>query len=734
MIDALKITNNLNNNGGKIVGVAERFDYNDLFNSFKINWQLNSSYEISFTATYSDQFKDAFNMLKMKRYLLYKDNFYVIQQLENGFDENGLPTMQVTANAFLIDLMKNVRIDPKQPTEDNPDTSGNSSSDSGDGGDPQPGVVVKRTDEQQTYSLQDRLDQFLKNNDQGITYELHGNFPQVAVDCTGSLYEWLGQNLPLFGAYYVPKGTKLEIYDLQSIAHTSDKQFIYLHNVTSVNFQSDGNDLYNDFDVYGGKMEKDINTADGSGSGNGVDEPVNGNWEPVMQNAASLVGENLSANDIANINHRIQIESSGNETAVNNWDSNAAAGHPSKGLLQFIDSTFNYYCRPPYTNIMRGLDQLIAMMNIPNWRQQISGSGGWSPHGAPISKATIQASSNSGAWGWPFPSVGEGTFTSGQLFGIQPGGGFRTNGFHDGLDFGSIDHPGSEIHAIHGGTVTTAATWGGSEIKWYLVITDDTGLNVEYQEAFSSANNIIVGYGQKVSCGQVIGYRTTNHLHVGITRMNVQQAFSHAFLNDGTWLDPQAMIKNGGDGQSSSGGSDTTSTTTQTYYSLYFHYHDDDSVQQYGLHRGPQVIVDSIYDMDALKKYVDNTVKHDPPTSVTNNEYGESDFKLGDTCRVIIPERQFSQKMTLMGIEYNPFNPDSDATLTWNNTGLAMKDSIYAMYQDINAMNRNVDQINYYGATGTREENHFANMNINRGSSVRFSHDQLSKIKDFTNG
>src|SRR5699024_9072867 len=101
------------------------------------------------------------------------------------FDENGLPTMQVTANALLIDMMKNVRIDPKQPTEDNPDTSGNSSSNSGDSGDPQPGVVVKRTDEQQTYSLQDRLDQFFNNNDQGIKYELHGNFPNVAVDCTG---------------------------------------------------------------------------------------------------------------------------------------------------------------------------------------------------------------------------------------------------------------------------------------------------------------------------------------------------------------------------------------------------------------------------------------------------------------------------------------------------------------------------------------------------------------------
>ncbi|MEU2422845.1 transglycosylase SLT domain-containing protein [Streptomyces sp. NPDC007851] len=36
-------------------------------------------------------------------------------------------------------------------------------------------------------------------------------------------------------------------------------------------------------------------------------------------------------------------ESSGNPRAINLWDSNAAAGIPSKGLLQVIDPTFNTY-------------------------------------------------------------------------------------------------------------------------------------------------------------------------------------------------------------------------------------------------------------------------------------------------------------------------------------------------------------------------------------------------------
>ncbi|GHE12243.1 transglycosylase SLT domain-containing protein [Streptomyces alanosinicus] len=43
------------------------------------------------------------------------------------------------------------------------------------------------------------------------------------------------------------------------------------------------------------------------------------------------------------IYRNIMRESSGNPLAINNWDSNAAAGTPSKGLLQVIDPTFNAY-------------------------------------------------------------------------------------------------------------------------------------------------------------------------------------------------------------------------------------------------------------------------------------------------------------------------------------------------------------------------------------------------------
>ncbi|MFJ4693642.1 transglycosylase SLT domain-containing protein [Streptomyces sp. NPDC088766] len=43
------------------------------------------------------------------------------------------------------------------------------------------------------------------------------------------------------------------------------------------------------------------------------------------------------------IYRNVMRESSGNPNAINLWDSNAAAGIPSKGLLQVIDPTFAAY-------------------------------------------------------------------------------------------------------------------------------------------------------------------------------------------------------------------------------------------------------------------------------------------------------------------------------------------------------------------------------------------------------
>ncbi|NUR29265.1 MAG: transglycosylase SLT domain-containing protein, partial [Catenulispora sp.] len=56
----------------------------------------------------------------------------------------------------------------------------------------------------------------------------------------------------------------------------------------------------------------------------------------------------------------VMHESAGNPRATNGWDSNAAAGHPSIGLMQTIAPTFNAYSLPGYNNIYSPVDNIIA--------------------------------------------------------------------------------------------------------------------------------------------------------------------------------------------------------------------------------------------------------------------------------------------------------------------------------------------------------------------------------------
>lgn len=79
-------------------------------------------------------------------------------------------------------------------------------------------------------------------------------------------------------------------------------------------------------------------------------------------------------------------ESGGNPRAINLWDSNAKAGHPSKGLMQTIDSTFNAYKLPgmndiwnPVHNAVAAIRYMIARYgsigNVPGIRNLARGRG-----------------------------------------------------------------------------------------------------------------------------------------------------------------------------------------------------------------------------------------------------------------------------------------------------------------------------------------------------------------------
>lgn len=381
------------------------------------------------------------------------------------------------------------------------------------------------------------------------------DYPKTRDCIKEKLIESLGGYLQV---EYNPNGANYLDY-LSSIGqdHPNDTPIQLAKNMQSASVEIDPTTVITRVVPLGKTEEAQSVSVEGdSGSTTGTTTAINGDWGEAIKNAATMMGINISQSDVDRIKSLIQHESNGNETVQNNWDSNAKAGHPSIGLVQFIQPTFDKYKVNGYGDIRVGFHQLLALFNDSNWSSDVK-LGGWGPTGLKRMDNPVTQGSKSGSWGWPFPDVGEGIFSGGQLFGVHPGGEFRTNGFHDGLDFGSVDHPGSAVHAIHGGTVVQKGYMGG--LSYYFVTHSSDGFNIVYQEAFSSSNKITVKVGDSVKTGDVVGYRDTSHLHVGVTKEDFGKAVAKSFTNDGTWLDPQQLIKNGGDGSKASDKTETVS-------------------------------------------------------------------------------------------------------------------------------------------------------------------------------
>lgn len=98
-------------------------------------------------------------------------------------------------------------------------------------------------------------------------------------------------------------------------------------------------------------------------------------WNPITLCVLAALGEPSSAESDVNI--IIDYESGGDSTAINLWDRNFLAGHPSKGLIQVIQSTFDYYrtstlandLYDPAANLYAGLNYAVrtygSIHNVP---------------------------------------------------------------------------------------------------------------------------------------------------------------------------------------------------------------------------------------------------------------------------------------------------------------------------------------------------------------------------------
>jgi hypothetical protein len=84
------------------------------------------------------------------------------------------------------------------------------------------------------------------------------------------------------------------------------------------------------------------------------------NLDGWIKQAVSILDSNGTPTSYNAIYQAAMHESAGNPSAVNGWDSNAAKGTPSIGLLQVIQPTFNAYHLAGHNNIYNPVDNIIA--------------------------------------------------------------------------------------------------------------------------------------------------------------------------------------------------------------------------------------------------------------------------------------------------------------------------------------------------------------------------------------
>lgn len=117
-------------------------------------------------------------------------------------------------------------------------------------------------------------------------------------------------------------------------------------------------------------ISKILAPLNGEGGGS-LDNPQGGNverWREYVIKALKANGLQATAHQVNSWMKLIQRESNGDPRAINLWDSNAKAGHPSKGLAQTIDSTFNAYKFAGHNDIYNGYDNLLAAINYMKHR------------------------------------------------------------------------------------------------------------------------------------------------------------------------------------------------------------------------------------------------------------------------------------------------------------------------------------------------------------------------------
>ncbi|WP_259770262.1 phage tail protein [Latilactobacillus curvatus] len=201
-----------------------------LWNSFEVDWELNSTYQLQFTC-YDDQ-SVSYSIIDSECSIFFDNQEYIVKQCLPDFS-GGIETKQVVA-IHVYNEVQRVR-------------------------------QYKVNTGTLTYSVSDVLSFYLSDNAMGFTYAVVGNFEKAQLTDLGneSGKDMLSKIISTWpDAVIFPDNKKITIYSLAAFTKNYGARIDYLRDTTEIKLTYDSTNIVNQVKVFGKTKESDNENSD----------------------------------------------------------------------------------------------------------------------------------------------------------------------------------------------------------------------------------------------------------------------------------------------------------------------------------------------------------------------------------------------------------------------------------------------------------------------------------------